>query len=147
MHPVQQQEHRSRFYPLQGLGSLLLAALLVWIGCDSNDAVEEEPEFVEVVILLDRDSVSLEVGEQFDFSSGAITASGDTVQDHNLDVRWWSTDTTVFTVDNNGVATGQNPGRGHCMVEITDQVANTSVNSKAVAPKFVGRDSLVVHVF
>lgn len=127
--------------------ALLLACAFAATGCDSNGSANEEdavdePEIASVAI--SPDSVSIAVGEQVDFSAVALTASGDTVQDADLDVEWWSTDPAVFTVDNDGLATGQDSGKAFCMIEMSDEVTNTSIHSKGA--KFVGRDSAFVFV-
>ena len=123
----------------------LLACVFVVIGCDSNGSANEpDPEIAEFAI--SPDSVSIAVGEQVDFAVIALTASGDTVQDADLDVEWWSTDSTVFTVENDGQATGQNSGRAFCMAEVSDGTASTSANLRA-AKRFVGRDSALVVIF
>ncbi len=45
---VLQQERRSHQFLIQGLGALVLAALLVWVGCDSNEAEPEGDDAVEL---------------------------------------------------------------------------------------------------
>ena len=80
------------------------------------------------------DSVSIEVGESVDFSAVVVTTSGDTIQDP--DIRWWSTDPDVFTVEDNGVAIGQESGSAFCNVELAGRLA-----------AFTGRDSAFVAVF
>lgn len=45
---VLQQERRSHQFLIRGLGSLFLAALLVWVGCDSNEAEPEGDDAVEL---------------------------------------------------------------------------------------------------
>lgn len=129
------------------LAALVLTGALVLAGCDSTDA-NEEPQ-IETLIISPR-SVSIAVGEQADFSVAALTTSGDTVRD--LDLRWWSSDPDVFTVDGNGMATGQAPGDAFCKAEVTAEAANTASHLKTVHSKrakriFVGRDSAFVSVF
>jgi len=126
--------------------ALVLTGTFVLAGCDSTDA-SEEPE-IEALIISPR-NVSIEVGEQVDFSVAALTASGDTLRD--LDLRWWSSDPDVFTVEGNGMATGQAPGDAFCKVELTDDAANTASHLKTARSKlakriFVGRDSAFVSV-
>jgi plastocyanin len=127
--------------------ALALTGALVLAGCDSTDA-NEEPQIETLVI--SPSNVSIEVGEQVNFSVAALTASGDTVRD--LDLRWWSSDPDVFTVDGNGMATGQAPGDAFCKAEVTAKAANTASHLKAVHSElakriFVGRDSAFVSVF
>lgn len=122
-------------YTLMGA---LLILIFISIGCDSDDVVgtEFETEIAEIRIL--PDSAQLDVSEQMDFELVALSETGDTVRDANLDVRWWSTDSTVFAVENDGAATGLEPGSAYCMVE---------VNELAKAARFTGRDSAFVIVF
>lgn len=112
----------------------LLAACFV-AGCDSTDAAEDD-EIQEVVML--PESIEIEVGETADFELVPVTASGDTVRDGLLDVRWWSTDTTVFTVTEGGLATAVDTGSAYCMAE------GTHPGKRAV--RFTGRDSAFVRV-
>jgi len=120
------------------LNGTLLILILSSIGCDSDDVVgtEFETEIAEIRIL--PDSALLDVSEQMDFDLVALSESGDTVRDANLDVRWWSTDSTVFAVANDGMAIGLEPGSAYCMVE---------VNELAKVAPFTGRDSAFVTVF
>lgn len=115
--------------------AILLACLIV-AGCDSTETVAPEEEVEEIRIL--PENASMEVGESTDFSVVGLTAAGDTVRDHDLDIRWWSSDAEVFTVDDDGLAVAEAPGTAFCMVE-------TVMFSKAAG--FVGRDSAMVMVF
>jgi len=115
--------------------ALLLAA--VQFGCDSNDPATTEGEVAEIRIT--PESADIAVGELVDFSLVALTATGDTAQGATLDVRWWSTDSTVFSVNASGEAVGQDPGTALCMVEVTEL-------AKAGA-RFTGKDSAFVRVF
>ena len=127
--------------------SALLTAMLVLVGCDTTDLAEEE-QIASIAIF--PDSVALEVGEQVDFDVVALTASGDTVENANLKLRWWSTDTAVFTVEENGLVTGQGSGRAFCKVEATDgEAAGKTVasGSHRLMRVPIGRDSAVVHMF
>lgn len=124
------------------LAALVLTSALALAGCDSTDANEESP--IEALIIAPH-SVRIAVGERADFSAVALTASGDTIRD--LDLRWWSTDADVFTVKENGVATGQAPGEAFCKVELADDVAASARQLKAVKRTFDGLDSAFVSVF
>lgn len=129
------------------LATLVLMGAMILGGCDSTDA-NEEPSIEELII--SPSSINIAVGEQASFSAVALTASGDTIRD--LDLRWWSSDPAVFTVQDNGIATGQAPGDAFCKVELTAEAANTASHLKAVRSKlakriFVGRDSAFVSVF
>lgn len=144
----------SVFYSfVSSLLALVLTGGLVLTGCDLIGAEDESEESPITSIEISPDSVSMAVGEQVDFSIVALTASGDTVQDADLTIRWWSTDTTVFTVEEDGLATGQGAGTAYCMVEATDEAAGkragkTATSSHRYSPLVpIGRDSAVVHMF
>jgi plastocyanin len=133
--------------PGQSIIALFLIGALVAAGCDSTDA-NEEPEIEELVI--SPSSVTMAVGEQVTFSAVAVTAQNDTLRD--LDLRWWSTDSAVFTVADNGTATGQTRGSAYCKVELAGDAANSTSRRRATPSKankriFVGRDSAFVSVF
>jgi len=128
--------------PLLGLATaLVLTGTLVLAGCDSTDA-NEEPQIEELII--SPSSLTLDVGEQARFSAAARTAAGDTLRE--LDLRWWSTDSDVFTVEDNGTATGQNPGSAFCKVELAENATTTAALGKAAKRLFTGRDSAFVSV-
>lgn len=113
--------------------SAVLLVSFALLGCDSSDPDADVGEFERVVIM--PDSVAMEVGEQVDFSFATLTAAGETVPGDELTVRWWSTDTTVFTVDDAGTAIGRGAGKAYCVLEVSDL---------AKAAMFVGRDSATV---
>jgi len=117
-----------------GVATLIFSTILV--GCDSNDMDDADGAVSEIRIL--PDSASIEVGDEAEFSVVALTVAGETVDDADLDVRWWSSDSTVFTVEDDGSALGHVPGEAYCMVEVTDP-------SKAA--RFTGRDSAFVVVY
>lgn len=121
---------------------LVLTGALALTGCDSTDA-NEEPPIEELII--SPSSVNIAVGEQADFSAVALTVSGDTI--HDLDLRWWSTDAAVFTVEDTGIATGQAPGTAYCKVELADDAASTTNHLKVAKRTFDGLDSAFVAVF
>lgn len=102
--------------------------------CDTNDPAADEI----AEIRMEPDDATMTVGETTDFSVMGVTESGDVVEDANLDFQWWSTDTTVFTVTENGVATARGEGEAFC-------VAESNALSKA-GMMFVGRDSAFVTV-
>lgn len=122
------------------LNLAILAVTFALFSCDSNDpaGTDPEPEIAEVRML--PDSVEIEVGDQMDFSLVALTATGDTVRNANLDVTWWSTDSTVFTVENDGLATAQDTGSAWCMADVIE------LSKSAASLRFTGKDSAFVRV-
>lgn len=112
----------------------ILLASLALIGCDTTDVMApgEEIEAIKIV----PESAIVAAGETVDFSVIAVTTAGDTVA--APEVRWWSTDTTIFEVNESGLAVGLDAGEAYCMVE-------TIAAGKAVS--FTGRDSAFVMVF
>lgn len=119
------------------LTSAILLLSFALIGCDSNDLEDDGLDEINDVVIL-PDSAGIELGDEADFSFAALTVAGDTVPASELDVGWWSTDTTVFTVDDSGLATARDTGKAFCVVEVAD-VAKTA--------RFVGRDSATVVVY
>ena len=129
---------------------MVLAAVIVLTGCDLAEVDDEDP--IESIAIL-PDSVSISVGDQVDFSVVGVTASGDTVRDADFSLRWWSTDTTVFTVEDDGLATGQGSGTAYCKVEASEPTAGkragkASTSGHALSPLVpIGLDSAAVHLF
>lgn len=124
--------------------ALVLAGALVLVGCDTTDVTDDQ--IASVVI--SPDSASIDVGDQIDFDVAALNASGEPIEDHNLSIRWWSTDETVFTVNDDGLAIGEDSGKAFCMVEATDEVAGKIAGNTATSSlrRFTGRDSAYVVV-
>lgn len=121
---------------MPALTVVLLAGALILTGCDSNGTAEE-PEVADVII--SPDTVSIAVGDQIDFSAVALTADGDTIQ--GVTFQWASTNPSVFTVADDGMATAQGPGTAFCGVKPPDGAAS----KKALVP--IGLDSAFVNVF
>ncbi len=107
-----------------------------FLSCD-DDVTATDPAIVDVRMV--PESAELAVGEEEDFSFELLSASGEVIEDPDIDVDWWSTDTTVFTVDESGRAVAQDSGEAFCMVEVSDELAKSA--------RFVGRDSATVVVF
>ncbi|MDR8393296.1 Ig-like domain-containing protein [Aliifodinibius sp. S!AR15-10] len=120
---------------IKSLCLLSLAVSVSWIaiftGCSTDsDMGEMQNQITEIEIT--PDSIAISAGDKKEFSAFGLTASGDTVQD--AEFNWWSTDTDVFTVENDGTVTGQNAGNAFCMIELAIR-------------GFTGRDSAFVNVF
>jgi hypothetical protein len=120
---------------------LVFPGAIMFSGCDKDDDTEPQNDQIEHVVIIPQ-SASINVGEQFEFSTAGVTADGDTVDISDLDLalewNWWSTDPDVFTVDNDGIATGIYPGEAFCILDFTES---------ASLLKFTGRDSAVVFIF
>ena len=144
MHVQKYVTARFRSFVLTAVPAILLGAILL-AGCDLTEVEEDEP--VEAIAIL-PDSASFSAGEQVEFSVVGITASGDTVRDAEFTVRWWSTDSTVFTVDEDGSAVGENAGEAFCKVEATSVTgAKRAGKTSADLRPFDGLDSAHVHIF
>ncbi len=127
--------------------SIVLAAMLMFSGCNGDDVTGPEGHGVEEVIM-SQESVEIAVGEEVEVSAYLLNADGDTVDTSNLDIEWgwWSTNDEVFSIEYEGTlggpATGtiigHSPGEEYCIVEVT--ILEGSSN-------FTGRDSLRVLLF
>jgi hypothetical protein len=129
--------------------ALIVVGMILFTGCRGDDVTG--PESFEIVdIAITPDSVSFDAGEQQEFSVLALTDAGDTIELKNTDIEWeggwWSSDTDVFTVENNGLATGKNPGEAFCIVEVT-LGEDRNMSKMKTTSAFVGRDSAFVMVF
>lgn len=131
--------------------ALAFAVMLIFSGCGDDDdpAGPQTQEAVDVII--SPDSAEFSVGEQMQFSAFVLTDAGDTVATEDLDVEWegewWSSDPEVFTVEDNGMATGQDSGEAYCVVELTledDQIFETAGFLTKSRARFTGRDSAFV---
>ncbi len=113
--------------------------IIMLSGCDKEDDTEPQNDQIERILIIPQDA-SIAVGEQLEFSTVGITSDGDTVETAGmgLEWNWWSTDPEVFTVDNDGTATGQNPGEAFCVLDFAESTSRL---------KFTGRDSAFVVIF
>ncbi len=127
------------------------ATLLLTAGCDSNDPGFDWSDIAEVRI--SPDSASIPVGETVDFSFTLHTETGELIEDVDLNTRWESLDTSVFTVADNGLATAVAPGTSKCVIEVSSYpisegaAAKTGRSAAAGIRGFVGQDSARVVVF
>ena len=123
----------------------VFAGVVALSSCDKDDDSDTNGMEIEKIAITPEDA-SMAVGEQEDFSAYALTTSGEKLYFNELDMesRWWSSDTTVFTVQENGVATGKNQGAAYCIVEAT--VTLKSGQLKALR-FYTGRDSAFVSIF
>lgn len=125
------------------VAAVAFAGMLMFFGCDSDNStgalgVEDIDE-----VVISPDSAAVEAGEVIDFSAVALTAEGDTVRD--VSFVWKSSNPDVFTVEDDGTATGQAPGDAYCGVDIPEGAAKAKTRGAKIVP--IGLDSAVVHVF
>lgn len=124
----------------------IFVGLLTFIGCsDNGTATDPDEEDVDVSkVVIEPQEATFEVGEQQEFTAFLISATGDTVDNEELDINWnwFSSDPDVFTVEDGGTATGHNEGEAFCIVEA--ELENTKVAAKL---RFTGRDSAIVFLF
>ncbi|NBC65875.1 MAG: hypothetical protein GVY07_09510 [Bacteroidetes bacterium] len=136
---------KTQFFKTTGFSVIIILITgMLNIGCEDNNPTESgEDELKGAEVIIEPQNVSMEVDEQVDFAAFVVSASGDTVnEDFNIQWNWYSSNPEVFTVQNNGIATGQNSGEAFCIVE-----ASTG-NSKIVAKMVpIGLDSARVFLF
>lgn len=104
----------------------LILSLCFLSGCsEDNSTGPDTPQITKITI--SPGEAALEAGDQIDFSVYALTEVGDTVNTDEIDIdwQWWSTDPDVFTVEQGGLATGQNTGEAFCVVEATVSVSQS----------------------
>lgn len=110
----------------------MFVMMLVLSGCGDGDSDELQTQEV-VDVIISPDSAEFRVGEQMQFSAFVLTEDEDTIAIEDLDVEWegewWSSDPDVFTVENNGLATGQNSGEAFCIVELDLEDDHIVVNA------------------
>lgn len=135
--------------------AIAFVMMLVFSGCGDDDdpAGPQTQEVVDVII--SPDSAEFNAEEQLQFSAFVVTDEDDTIAAEDLDVEWegewWSSDPEVFTVEDNGLATGHNSGEAFCILELDlqdDQTFETAgFLTKKPRARFTGRDSAIVFVF
>jgi hypothetical protein len=98
---------------------IFFIGILVTSSCSDDEnvtATDNEPEISEVSI--EPESATFAAGEQEEFSAYLISVTGDTVNDEvEVEWSWISSDSDVFTVQDNGTVTAQNAGEAYCIVE------------------------------
>lgn len=139
---------KKRFNFIQISGIVMVVAfigMLTFNSCNKDEDNQTQGFEVEKIAITPK-TANMAVGAQEDFSANVITTAGDTLNFKDLDVesRWWSSDTTVFTVQENGTATGKNKGDAYCIIEAT--IALKSAQLKALR-FYTGRDSAFVTIF
>ncbi len=135
-------------FKLQTVNILFLqfavVAMLMTTGC--NDVTGPEEDHGVVDILIEPQEVEMEVGDQQPFEGFLIDEQGDTIDPAEIDGfditwEWWSSDSDIFTVEQDGSAgtgTGEGEGEAFCILEVT--ITDGSSN-------FGGRDSSLVRLF
>lgn len=131
--------------------AVVLLGTLVFSACGNDDPAGPQAQTV-VDVIISPDSAEFSVGEQMKFSAFVLTEAGDTIAAEDLDTEWegewWSSDPDVFTVEDDGLATGENSGEAYCVVELDLEdgqiFAQAGFLTKEVRSIFVGRDSAFV---
>lgn len=127
---------RSIRFKVKSICLLFIAVSTMLTGClTNNDESESQNQIASIHI--SPDSASIAVGSSREFTAYALNAAGDTVHNAEIQFNWWSSDTEVFTVEDNGTATGKAEGSAFCIIEI-------ATRNRAA---FTGRDSAFVSVF
>jgi hypothetical protein len=124
---------------------LVFAGLATLISCYKEDDNATNDVEIEKIAITPEDA-SMAVGEQEDFSAYALTTKGEKLYFDELDVEshWWSSDTDVFEVQENGVATGKSKGDAYCILEATIHLKSGQLKAPRL---YTGRDSAFVSIF
>lgn len=125
---------------------LAVLGMLMFTGCESDDITGPEEDHGVVEVVIEPQEVEIEVGTQQPFEGLLKDAQGNTVDPagldgFNIDWEWWSSDTDVFTVEQDGsagIGTGESEGEAYCIIEVTITHGNSN---------FTGRDSSFVFLF
>jgi hypothetical protein len=128
----------------------LVFAGLLFSGCSNNeDDVQPTQDDPVAEIFIDPGTATIPVGEIFEFSVVALDETGDTLNaaEVGIEWEWWSTDTDVFTVEQDGTARCESAGEAFCVVEYQIPFNANNVSETAARMNFTGRDSAFVHVF
>ncbi len=128
-------------HPILKIGLCLTLAIAVIVFVVSCDSVTDpnEGHGVEQIVISPQ-SADIPVGEQKQFSAHALDADGDTIDTEGLEIEWewWSTDTEIFTVNEEGLVEALSAGEADCIVEATILVDESN---------FTGRDTARVRPF
>jgi len=124
----------------------LFMASIVTFGCGGDDVTGSEDGHGVVEVVIEPPIAEIEVGNYQEFDALLKDAQGNTVDPSELDGfdiewEWWSTDTNVFTVEQDGsvgIGAGESSGEAYCIIEITIKEGNSNFN---------GRDTTIVFVF
>ena len=124
---------------------LFMASILTF-GCDSDDVTGPEVDHGVVEVVIEPREAEIEAGNYQEFEALLKDAQGNTVDPSELDGfdidwEWWSSDTDVFTVQQDGsagIGAGESPGDAFCIIEVTITEGNSNFN---------GRDTSIVFVF
>lgn len=121
-----------------------LSGVLISNGCDDENSTGSTSEGLNSAeVVIEPENASFEYTDEQDFSAYVISASGDTIsEEFDIQWEWYSSNPNVFTVEDNGVAKGKNPGEAFCIVE-----ASTGSAKITAKLRFVGRDSALVSIF
>jgi len=131
---------KGRFIVLSIKGIIFMSLVMFLLSNCEEEGESQIPTAESIIIR--PENAAFNVGEQRDFTAFIVTASGDTVGINNPDIelRWWSSDTTVFTVKEGGTATAQKPGEAYCIAEVTIP------DGTELKRLFTGRDSAFVSI-
>ncbi len=124
---------------------LFMASLLTF-GCGGDDVTGPADDHGVVEVVIEPREAEIDVGNYQEFEALLKDAQGNTVDPSELDGfdidwEWWSTDTNVFTVEQDGsagIGAGESSGEAFCIIEVTITEGNSNFN---------GRDTTIVFVF
>ncbi len=124
---------------------LFIASILAF-SCDSDVVTGPEDGHGVVEVVIEPPEAEIEAGSNQEFEAFLKDAQGNTVdpselEGFDIDWEWWSTDTNVFTVEQDGsagIGAGESSGEAFCIIEVTITEGNSNFN---------GRDTTIVFVF
>jgi len=124
---------------------LFMASILTF-GCGGDDVTGPVDDHGVVEVVIEPPVAEIDVGNYQEFEALLKDAQGNTVDPSELDGfdidwEWWSTDTNVFTVEQDGsagIGAGESSGEAFCIIEVTITEGNSNFN---------GRDTTIVFVF
>ena len=124
----------------------LFFASILTFGCSDDDVTGPENGHDVVEVVIEPPVAEIEAGDFQEFEALLLDAQGNTVdpselEGFDIDWEWWSSDTDVFTVEQDGsagIGAGESSGEAFCIIEVTITEGNSNFN---------GRDTTIVFVF
>jgi len=124
----------------------LFMVSILKFGCGGDDVTGPEDGHGVVEVVIEPPVAEIDTGNNQEFEAFLKDAQGNIVDPAELDGfdidwEWWSTDTNVFTVEQDGstgIGAAESSGEAFCIIEVTITEGNSNFN---------GRDTSIVFVF